>query len=414
MSSLKPVRGTHDLFGEEIKKHLHIVDVARKISQRFGCEEISTPIFEFTPVFSRTLGEASDIVNKEMYTFPDKGNELLTLRPEGTAGIARAFISNGMSQNVPLKFFYNGPMFRYERPQKGRQRQFHQLGIEYIGTPQNLADVELISLAYILLESLKISDFILHINSIGDKDSRSQFRQALIEYLTPYQSELSQDSQKRLTSNPLRILDSKDPKDQKIIEDAPKLVDFLNSKSQSIKDNVLNGLSRLGIPFHINSQLVRGLDYYSHCVFEFKSSQLGAQDTLLAGGRYDGLIPLMGGPEAPAVGFAAGIERLALVIPEIKSHSRPIFVIAMGESAEAPCLKLSYELRKAGYLIEMPFSGNASKRMKKASKANAQLALLMGEDEIRNNQITVKDLDNGQQDLVALNEIFNWIKKLSF
>ncbi len=414
MSSLKPVRGTHDLFGEEIKKHLHIVDVARKISQRFGCEEISTPIFEFTPVFSRTLGEASDIVNKEMYTFPDKGNELLTLRPEGTAGIARAFISNGMSQNVPLKFFYNGPMFRYERPQKGRQRQFHQLGIEYIGTPQNLADVELISLAYILLESLKISDFILHINSIGDKDSRSQFRQALIEYLTPYQSELSQDSQKRLTSNPLRILDSKDPKDQKIIEDAPKLVDFLNSKSQSIKDNVLNGLSRLGIPFHINSQLVRGLDYYSHCVFEFKSSQLGAQDTLLAGGRYDGLIPLMGGPEAPAVGFAAGIERLALVIPEIKSHSRPIFVIAMGESAEAPCLKLSYELRKAGYLVEMPFSGNASKRMKKASKANAQLALLMGEDEIRNNQITVKDLDNGQQDLVALNEIFNWIKKLSF
>lgn len=414
MSSLKPVRGTHDLFGEEIKKHLHIVDVARKISQRFGCEEISTPIFEFTPVFSRTLGEASDIVNKEMYTFPDKGNELLTLRPEGTAGIARAFISNGMSQNVPLKFFYNGPMFRYERPQKGRQRQFHQLGIEYIGTPQNLADVELISLAYILLESLKISDFILHINSIGDKDSRSQFRQALIEYLTPYQSELSQDSQKRLTSNPLRILDSKDPKDQKIIEDAPKLVDFLNSKSQSIKDNILNGLSRLGIPFHINSQLVRGLDYYSHCVFEFKSSQLGAQDTLLAGGRYDGLIPLMGGPEAPAVGFAAGIERLALVIPEIKSHSRPIFVIAMGESAEAPCLKLSYELRKAGYLVEMPFSGNASKRMKKASKANAQLALLMGEDEIRNNQITVKDLDNGQQDLVALNEIFNWIKKLSF
>ncbi|MCB0357582.1 MAG: histidine--tRNA ligase, partial [Bdellovibrionales bacterium] len=351
MSSMKPVRGTHDLWGEEFLKHLHIINTARQVSVNYGCQEVATPIFEFTHVFSRTLGDASDIVNKEMYTFPDKGQEELTLRPEGTAGIARAFISNGWAQLLPLKLFYQGPMFRYERPQKGRQRQFHQLGVEFIGTPTYVADLEVISLAETLLKSLELKNYQLEINSIGDAKSRHSFREALVDYLEKYKNELSEDSQKRLAINPLRILDSKNTRDQEILSEAPTLNSYLNSTSKNFFDQITEGLNCLKIPFNINNSLVRGLDYYCHCVFEFKTTDLGAQDAILAGGRYDGLIELMGGPHTPAVGFAAGIERLALLFNQKTPTIRPSYLIPLGEKAERACLQLCHQLRQQGLAI---------------------------------------------------------------
>lgn len=411
MSSLKPVRGTHDLWGEGILKHQKIVDTARRVCANFGCQEIATPIFEFTHVFSRTLGDASDIINKEMYTFPDRGHEELTLRPEGTAGIARAFISEGMSQHTPLKFFYHGPMFRYERPQKGRQRQFHQLGVEFIGTPTAVADIEVISLAHLLLNELGIVDFQLDINSIGDVESRKVYRETLVHYLEKYKKDLSEDSQMRLQLNPMRILDSKDANDQDIVKEAPKLSQHLNDESQKFFSTITKGLDNLGIPYQINDKLVRGLDYYCHCVFEFKTNALGAQDAILAGGRYDGLIELMGGPHTPAVGFAAGIERLAILYKQPLKSTRPTHLIPLGEEAENACVKLSYELRAQDLCVDMSYSGNMSKRMKKANKAQAQYAIIIGDEELKTQTATLKNLDDGQQQKVAFEDLASFLRR---
>ncbi|MCB9026316.1 MAG: histidine--tRNA ligase [Bdellovibrionaceae bacterium] len=410
MSSLKPVRGTHDLWGEDILKHLMIVEVARRMSANFGCQEIATPIFEFTQVFSRTLGDVSDIVNKEMYTFPDRGNDELTLRPEGTAGIARAFISEGMSQLTPLKFFYQGPMFRYERPQKGRQRQFHQLGVEFIGSPSHIMDIEVISLASVILNELGIKNYQLDINSIGDSESRTNYREALVQYLEKYKNDLSEDSKKRLIHNPMRILDSKDTKDQEIVAEAPMLSHFLNINSKTNFDSIIHGLENLNIGFNLNEKLVRGLDYYCHCVFEFKTQDLGAQDAILAGGRYDGLIELMGGPSTPAVGFAAGIERLALLCGKTLVSPRPTHLIPLGEAAEKSCVQICYQLRKENLLVDMSYSGNMSKRMKKANKSNAKYAIMIGDEELKKQNATVKNLDDGQQQTIAFSKLSDFLK----
>jgi histidyl-tRNA synthetase len=396
--SLQPVRGTHDLYGETGRRHRHVVETAREIAERYGYDEISTPIFEFSDVFKRTLGDVSDIVTKEMYSFTDRGGEELTLRPEGTASVCRALVSNGLTQSLPLRFFYSGPMFRYERPQKGRQRQFHQIGVELLGVAQPLADIEVIVLGQRILEALGIADRTrLEINTLGDSESRQAYRQALVDYLTPQINFLSPDSRTRLERNPLRILDSKDKEDREIVAGAPLLTNYLNEASEKFFKAVTAGLDRLGIAYTVNPRLVRGLDYYCHTAYEFTTEALGAQGTVMAGGRYDGLIELMGGPATPGVGWAAGIERLAMLAAEPPALRRPIAVIPVGDAAEGLALELADRLRRAGFTVDLGFSGNLGKRMKRANKIAAAAALILGEDEMARGTVTLRDLDSGEQ-----------------
>jgi len=409
---LQTVRGTHDLLPEAQAKHNTIITRARSISERFGFQEMSTPIFEFSEVFKRTLGEASDIVSKEMYTFKDRNDEEITLRPEGTAGVARAFISEGLTQKVPLKLFYQGPMFRYERPQKGRQRQFHQLGVELIGVPSAFADVECLTLAHEILRDLKVDQSRLELNSIGDKESRGRYTESLVKYLQQHKAGLSADSQKRLEQNPLRILDSKDPKDQELLKNAPVISEFYNENSKQFFATICDSLKNMGIPFHINPFLVRGLDYYTHCVFEFRTTALGAQDAILSGGRYDQLIETMGGPSTPGVGWAAGIERLAMLTPLTTPAIRPLAVIPVHNSVEAKAFELCYKLRADGFTCEIAFSGNLSKRMKRAAGQNCRAAVVLGPDELARGEVMLKDLDSGEQKTVSLDALTAALKNL--
>ncbi|MCC7405375.1 MAG: histidine--tRNA ligase [Bdellovibrionales bacterium] len=403
--TLNPVRGTHDLLPEQIALHHWIIDQASSLSRCFGFAPIDTPIFEFTEVFKRTLGESSEVVNKQMYTFPDNNGEELTLRPEGTAGIARAFISSGLQRQLPLKFFYHGPMFRYERPQKGRQRQFHQFGVELLGVEGPQADLEVLSLGYGVLKKLGVADSsILEINTIGDTESRKQYREKLVTYLSRFQAELSEDSQRRLTVNPLRILDSKDEGDKKIVAGAPEFDASLTPAARDFFAQVLAGLDHLGIKYQLNSRLVRGLDYYSHCVFEFKSTALGAQDAILSGGRYDGLIELMGGPATPGVGWAAGIERLALLVKPTFPVTRPVALVPLGERAQRECERLAFQLRLQGIPVEMGYSGNLKKRLARAVDARARLAGILGDTELDKGVILIKDLDQHSQAEIPLNQ----------
>jgi len=403
---LQSVRGTHDLLPEAQAKHNTIVAQARSISERFGFAEISTPIFEFSDVFKRTLGEASDIVNKEMYTFTDRNGEEITLRPEGTASIARCFISEGLAQKIPLKLFYQGPMFRYERPQKGRQRQFHQLGVELLGVASPFADVECLTLSTEILRELKVLDKAqLEINSIGDTESRARYTESLVKYLKQNQSSLSGDSQKRLESNPLRILDSKDAGDQALLKNAPVITEFYNEISKNFFNTICSTLKNLGIAFHVNPFLVRGLDYYTHCVFEYRTKDLGAQDAILSGGRYDQLIETMGGPSTPGVGWAAGIERLAMLSPLQPSLPRAIAIIPVHASIEQQAFELCYKLRVQGFSCEVGFSGNLSKRMKRASAQNCRAAVVLGPDEMARGEVMLKDLDSGEQKTIKIDNL---------
>lgn len=408
---LQPVRGTHDLIGDACHHYRYIVDTARRVSGYYGFAEIMTPVFEFSEVFHRTLGETSDVVSKETYTFSDRGGESLTLRPEFTAGVARAFISNGLQDQLPCKFFYAGPAFRYERPQKGRMRQFHQIGVEILGVEQVQADIEIIALGQQLFEALKLESFVtLEINSLGDSESRDAYRHALVAYLNQHRSHLSQDSQLRLEKNPLRILDSKAEEDQAVIADAPHMHDYFNEASRHFFDSLTKGLSALNIPYVVSPKLVRGLDYYSHTVFEFKTDALGSQNAVLAGGRYDGLISLMGGQHTPGIGFASGVERIIALREEAAKLSapatiRPIALIPLGDAAEAEMLRIAYRLRGAGFVIDQSYSGNMSKRMKKADKVNAIAALILGEDELKNGTITLRDFASGEQSSLALTSL---------
>ncbi len=405
MASLQPVRGTHDILPEDSRKHRHVVETARDVAARYGFAEIETPVFEFTEVFTRTLGETSDIVTKEMYTFQDRGGEEITLRPEGTAGIARALISNGLAQDLPLKFFYAGPMFRYERPQKGRLRQFHQFGVELLGIATPQADIEVIALAAHILEALGVLDNTrLEINTLGDRESREAYRAVLVEYLAQHRDALSADSKERLERNPLRILDSKDPGDRRILQNAPLFTDYLNPVSQAFFNQVCDGLEALDVAYVRNPRLVRGLDYYCHTAFEYTTEALGAQGTVLAGGRYDGLIAAMGGRDTPGTGWAAGVERLAMLLGEVPPAPRPIAIIPMGE-ADAPAMKLADDLRRAGFAVELGYSGNMGKRMKRADKLRARAAVILGTDEMSRGAVTLRDLDSGEQTEVALADL---------
>ena len=406
MTTLQPVRGTHDLLPEDMRRHRRVVETAREVAERFGYLEIETPIFEFSEVFKRTLGDTSDIVTKEMYSFTDRGGEGLTLRPEGTASVARALISGGLAQHLPLKFFYHGPMFRYERPQKGRLRQFHQIGIELLGVKEPAGDVEVIATGHGILSELGLADRItLEINSLGDGESRQAYRTELVRYFGGRRDKLSQESRDRLERNPLRILDSKDEGDRRIVAEAPLFGDFLNQASRDFFAAVTRGLDALDIPYRVSPRLVRGLDYYCHTAFEFVTDTLGAQGTVMAGGRYDGLIETMGGPATPGVGWASGIERLAMMLAETPPARRPVAVVPVGDEAQAPAHKLAHGLRKAGFAVELGYGGNMSKRLKRANRLNASVALLMGEDELKGGVVTLRDLDKGSQETVALDAL---------
>jgi histidyl-tRNA synthetase len=405
VAALKPVRGTHDILTEDARRFRRIVEVGRATALRYLYDEVATPIFELTEVFQRTLGDTSDIVTKEMYSFEDKGGDKITLRPEGTAGIARAVISGGLAQEAPLKFFYSGPMFRYERPQKGRLRQFHQIGVELIGVAEPAGDVEVIALGAAILAALGLADKItLELNTLGNSASRAAYRSRLIEYLDARRDRLSDDSLRRLDRNPLRILDSKDPGDRDVIADAPLLENSLDADSSEFFAAVKAGLDALGIRYVVSPRLVRGLDYYCHTAFEFTTEALGAQGTVLAGGRYDGLIGTMGGPELAGVGWAAGIERLAMMV-EAPAPSRPVAVIPIGEAAEVKALTLANSLRDAGFAVELGYRGNLRRRLARANKLNARVAVMLGEDELAKGAATVRDLDSGTQNEVALDRL---------
>ena len=413
MRALQPVRGTQDLLPEAARRHRRVVETARAAAELYGFAEMATPIFEFTEVFARPIGEHTDIVSKEMYTFNDRGGEEVALRPENTAGVVRSVISNGLTQSVPLKFFYSGPMFRYERPQKGRFRQFHQIGVELIGVAQPQADIEVIALGSRILVALGVGERVeLQLNTLGNSESRSAYREALIAYFSARVTELSEDSRRRLERNPLRIFDSKEETDRPVVRDAPAFADYLDAASCQFFDQVRAGLERLGIGYRLNPQLVRGLDYYTHTAFEFVTTDLGAQGTVMGGGRYDGLVELMGGPALPGVGWAAGIERLAMLIAA-PPLPRPVALVPIGEAGEIAAVKLAEDLRDGGFLIDLGYSGNLARRLRRADKMGAIAAILLGDDELARGVATVRDLINGTQSTTPLAELRTRLRVLT-
>ncbi|HBK07883.1 MAG TPA: histidine--tRNA ligase [Acetobacteraceae bacterium] len=411
MSALQPARGTHDLIGEEQRRFHRVAEVARVVAATYGFDEWQTPIFEDTRVFSRTLGETSDVVTKEMYSFDDRGGDSVTLRPEGTAGVCRALVSNGLTQSLPQKVFYAGPMFRYERPQKGRYRQFHQIGTELIGPAEPLADAEVIACGWDILKGLKVADdTVLELNTLGDKDSRDAYRTALVAYFTDHQAALSQDSLNRLDRNPMRILDSKDEADRRIVADAPTIGPYLTDSARAFYDKLREHLVRFRVPFVENPRIVRGLDYYGHTAFEFVTSKLGAQGTVMAGGRYDGLVAEMGGPPTPAVGWAAGIERLSMLMDAAPPAPTPVAVIPIGDTAEAMAIEVLQSLRANGIRAEMAYRGNVKRRMERANRTGARAAVILGDDDIANGVAQVKDLTTGTQEAVPFSQIPSRLK----
>jgi histidyl-tRNA synthetase len=404
--TIQPVRGTHDYKGDEYLKQDTIHRLALQIAQHHGYTPIATPIFEFSSVFKRSLGDASDVVSKEMYTFTDRNGEELTLRPEGTAAVARALISLGLAHDLPQKFYYCGPMFRYERPQKGRMRQFHQLALEIFGVESPQADAEVISLAVLFLKKLGIFEkTALQLNSLGDLESRKNYRIALVHYFEQYKESLSVDSQRRLQTNPLRILDSKAPQDQEIVKNAPLLQDFLTPSSQQFFQQVCNLLEKADIPFLINPHIVRGLDYYCHTTFEFITQELGAQGTVLAGGRYDGLVKMLGGPEVCGIGWAAGIERLEALANISLSICPKNAIIPLDKNSEPLSWVLFSRLQQAEVPCELDYSGDASKRLKRAHKKGAQYAFLVKQEEYEQGRLTVRNLQTGEQKSVTETEL---------
>lgn len=402
MSRLQPARGTSDLLPDAMAAHRQVITTAREASARYGFQEMATPIFEFAEVFSRPLGDSSDVVTKETYNFTDRGGETFTLRPENTAGVVRAMISNGLTQSLPLKFFYAGPMFRYERPQKGRMRQFHQIGIEFLGPRDGLADAEIIACGARVLSDLGVLDKCkLHLNSLGDTDSRQAYRSALVAFLERHAGDLSEDSQARLKTNPLRILDSKNTGDRDILVDAPRLDAHLNAESAAHFKAVTTALDAAGINWEFDPLLVRGLDYYCHTAFEFITDALGAQGTVLGGGRYDGLSEMLGGPPVAGVGWAAGIERLAMLAGNAPVDMPRVAVMSAEEDADSTAFALAEALRTAGIAVDLPTGGNIGKRMKKADRAGIRYAVILGGAELASGTVQLRDLGEGAQEEVA-------------
>lgn len=408
MGSIQALRGTRDILPNEVGYWQHVEAIARQILTRVAYQEIRSPIFERTELFERGIGEATDVVGKEMYTFNDRATppRSVTLRPEGTAGVVRAFIENSLyAAGGVQRLWYTGPMFRYENPQAGRQRQFHQLGVEVIGSADPRADAEVIAIATDILKTLGLSNLNLDLNSVGNPEDRQQYREALVNYLTPYKDELDKDSQERLTRNPMRILDSKDKRTQEIAANAPSILDYLGSDSKRHFEQVKQLLSDLGISYKLNPRLVRGLDYYTHTAFEIQSDDLGAQATVCGGGRYDGLVEELGGAKTPAVGWAIGLERLILLLQQLSQPPRQaldFYVVSKGEAAESQALKLAQKLRQAGFAVELDLSGSAfGKQFKRADRSGAVACLVLGDAEAEQQTVNLKWLKSKEQEAIA-------------
>ena len=372
------IRGTQDIFGPDAEAFAFVVETFERVRKLYRFRRVEMPVFEKTEVFSRAIGETTDVVSKEMYSFDDRGGDSLTLRPEFTAGIARAYLSNGWQQHAPLKVATHGPLFRYERPQKGRYRQFHQIDAEILGAAEPQADVELLAMADQIIRELGIEGVTLHLNTLGDGDSREAWRSALVEHFRAVKDELSEDSQERLEKNPLRILDSKDPRDRRFVADAPKIDAYLSDDARDFFDAVTAGLDAAGVKWTRAESLVRGLDYYRHTAFEFipdegseAAGKLGSQSTILGGGRYDGLMESLGGAPTPAVGWAAGIERLAMLVGDKGEPNADVIVVVENDDLIQRAIAAIGKIRAGGHSAELMASGSPRKRFDKAVKAGA-------------------------------------------
>ncbi|NET81760.1 MAG: histidine--tRNA ligase [Moorea sp. SIO1F2] len=419
MGLIQALRGTRDILPDEVGYWQQVEAIAQQILNRAAYREIRPPIFERTELFERGIGEATDVVGKEMYTFNDRATppRSVTLRPEGTAGVVRAYIQNSLyAAGGVQRLWYTGPMFRYENPQAGRQRQFHQLGVEVIGSRDARADAEVIAIAMDILNTLGLVNLKLDLNSVGSPEDRQQYRQALVDYLTPYKDELDEDSQDRLTRNPLRILDSKDKRTQEIAQDAPSILYYLSSESQSHFDQVKQLLQDLGISYQLNPRLVRGLDYYTHTAFEIISDDLGAQATVCGGGRYDGLVDELGGNKTPAVGWAIGLERLVILLQQLQASpalALDFYLVSRGEVAQAQGLKLAQQLRKAGLAVELDLSGSAfGKQFKRADRSGAVACLVIGDAEAQSNTVNLKWLASGEQETMTQADLLDKTEQL--
>ncbi len=405
------IRGTQDIFGEDQRRFARVVDAFERVRRLYCFQRLELPVFESTAVFARSLGETTDVVSKEMYTFEDRGGDSITLRPEFTAGIARAFLTEGWQQYAPLKIATHGPVFRYERPQKGRYRQFHQIDAEVIGASEPAADVELLVMADQLIRELGISDGVtLQLNTLGDAETRDAWRTALVAHFEAHRGELSDDSISRLAKNPMRILDSKDPRDRPIADAAPGIDGYLTAEAGAFFESVTKGLDAAGVAWTRNDTLVRGLDYYRHTAFEFVTDRLGAQGTVLAGGRYDGLIESLGGNPTAGVGWAAGIERLAMLIDEPVADTPTVVVVPMGAGEATFATRVLATLRSGGVATEMAFAGNFKRRMTKANAAGAGYAVIIGEAEAVAEKVALKHLGTGDQRLVALADLLEAVR----
>ena len=421
MNNFKNLRGTVDLLPDQLIKWQNVEKILIEQLFRASVKEIRTPILEMTELFIRGIGEGTEVVSKEMYTFLDRGERSCTLRPEGTASIARALIQNGLSSKPLQKLWYMGPMFRYERPQAGRQRQFHQLGVEFVGYESIRSDIEIIALAWDILKILGIKELNLEINTLGDHNDRSDFQKSFLKWLEINKNSLDFDSQQRIEKNPLRILDSKNVQTKKILENAPRLFDFLSGKSLERYLAIKKQLELLKIPYVENFNLVRGLDYYTHTAFEITSGSLGSQATVCGGGRYDNLIKQMGGPETPAIGFAIGLERLILLAGREFEESREIdiYIVNKGFTAENLAMDLSRELRNYDLLIELDLSGSSfSKQFKKANKLKAKSIIVIGDEEASKKEFIIRlfnkeDLENCQETILFKDKmkLEKWLNK---
>lgn len=395
-SKIQAVRGTQDMVGEDAARFDVVVETFTRVRRLYGFRPVQVPVFEFTGVFARSLGETTDVVSKEMYTFEDRGGESLTLRPEFTAGIARAYISNGWQQHAPMKLSAWGPAFRYERPQKGRFRQFHQLDAEILGSGEPAADVEIIAFAQHLLDELGLQGkTVLNLNTLGDPETRAAWQAALIAHFSAHRDALSTESRDRLEKNPLRILDSKDAADKALVADAPRIDAYMSAEASAWFDAVRKGLDAAGVAFERNEALVRGLDYYRHTTFEFITDHLGAQGTVLGGGRYDGLMEALGGPATPCVGWAAGIERLAMLIEAPTKEQTEIVLLPADNAFEDLSYKISNIIRREGVSTEVLLKGSYNKRYEKVKKSGAYRILNI-EESLGENAIAllrIRDID---------------------
>ncbi|MDU3888977.1 MAG: histidine--tRNA ligase [Serratia liquefaciens] len=412
--NIQAIRGMNDYLPEETALWQRIEGILKQVLSGYGYSEIRLPIVEQTPLFKRAIGEVTDVVEKEMYTFDDRNGESLTLRPEGTAGCVRAGIEHGLLYNQEQRLWYVGPMFRYERPQKGRYRQFHQLGAEVFGLQGPDIDAELILLSARWWKALGIADHVkLELNSIGSLEARANYRDALVAFLEQHQDKLDEDCKRRMYSNPLRVLDSKNPEVQALLNDAPRLSEYLDEESKAHFEGLCELLAQAGIPYTINERLVRGLDYYNRTVFEWVTTSLGAQGTVCAGGRYDGLVEQLGGRATPAVGFAMGLERLVLLVqavnPEFKApETIDVYVISSGAGTQSAAMQLSERVRDAAPQLKLMTNyggGNFKKQITRADKWGARVALILGENEVAAEQVVVKDLRSGEQETLAQSEV---------